>query len=80
MCHLRFHVVDMFPGDADRSSSTFDVSKVSPGAYAATPAQLTLSSAHAERMNLNLSSLKKQYTKVRQRQKQAHIILTGKKE
>ena len=64
--------------DTDRSASLIDVSKASPGAYAATPHQLTPASAHAERMSMDLASLKKQYSKVRQRQKQAHIILTGK--
>ena len=55
----------------------FDMSRISPGAFAATPQQMQLTSAHSERMNTNLASLKKQYFKVRQRQKQAHVILTG---
>ena len=34
--------------------------------------------AYMERMTTDISALKKQYTKLRQRQNQAHIILTCK--
>ena len=33
---------------------------------------------YAERMSLDINQLKQQYKKLRQRQKQAHIILAGK--
>ncbi|XP_076337762.1 TBC1 domain family member 30-like isoform X2 [Tachypleus tridentatus] len=38
---------------------------------------LTSPSANAERVVLDMSALKKHYSKLRERQKQAHIILTG---
>ena len=53
------------------------MTKVSPGAYAAQPEALpTSSSVYAERMTMDISMLKKQYRKLRERQQQAHIILT----
>ena len=70
-----------FAGESDKShsNSAFDMTKVSPGAYAAQPETLpTSSSAYAERMTMDISMLKKQYKKLRERQQQAHIILTCK--
>ena len=65
--------------DKTRSASSFDISKASPGAYAAQPEDLgPLASMYAERMSLDINQLKQQYKKLRQRQKQAHIILAGK--
>ena len=71
-----------FTGEEDKSqsNSTFDISKASPGAYAANPSEAGLSmhaSALVERMTMDISGLKKQYLRVRERQKQAHIILAG---
>ena len=63
--------------DKSHSNSSFDMTKVSPGAYAAQPEALpTSSSVYAERMTMDISMLKKQYRKLRERQQQAHIILT----
>ena len=70
-----------FAGESDKShsNSAFDMTKVSPGAYAAQPEALpTSSSAYAERMTMDINMLKKQYKKLRERQQQAHIILTCK--
>lgn len=67
-------------GDVDKSrlGSNFDISKASPGAYAAQPEDLApLASMYAERMSLDINQLKQQYKKLRQRQKQAHIILAA---
>ena len=64
------------------TGSRSDISKVGLGAYevtsplAGTPERTT--SAYAERMTLDLHTLHKQYAKLRERQKQAHIILAGK--
>ena len=64
------------------SSSNFDISKISPGAFAANPdptsGQGQRPAAYVERMNLDIYSLKKQYKRLRMRQQQAHIILSSK--
>ena len=68
-------------GDVDRSQSgsNFDISKASPGAYAVNPELLNLgASAYSERMTLDVHMLRNQYKRLRERQKQAHIILAGK--
>ena len=65
-------------GDRSQSSSSYDISKVSPGAYAAQPECINPGlTAYAERMSLDLTQLAKGYKKLRERQQQAHIILAG---
>lgn len=69
-----------FTGNADRSpsGSTFDISKVSPGAYAAQPESLPPGAGIiTERMTMDIDMLRKQYRRLRQRQQQAHIILSS---
>ena len=52
--------------DKSHSNSAFDMTKVSPGAYAAQPEALpTSSSAYSERMTMDINMLKKQYKKLR---------------
>ena len=67
-------------GDSDRSQSgsSFDVSKISPGAYGAQSENIAPGPiAFAERMSLDMGQLRQQYYRLRERQKQAHIILAG---
>ena len=68
-------------GTSGSSCSSSDISVMGPGVYGtAVPTDLGASaktSAYMERMTTDLSALKKQYKKLRQRQAQAHIILTG---
>ena len=67
--------------DASNAGSSFDISKATPGAWAATPEDNHIqqkSNSYQERMSLDLDTLKHQYKRLRQRQKQAHIILTSK--
>lgn len=54
---------------------------ISPGAvghgYSGNHPTPSANNVDAERMSLDISALKKQYAKLRERQKQAHVILTG---
>ncbi|GIY19559.1 TBC1 domain family member 30 [Caerostris darwini] len=52
---------------------------IGPGAYSSSENNFPLSftNFNTERMTLDISSLKKQYMKLRERQKQAHVILSG---
>ncbi|KAG8185759.1 hypothetical protein JTE90_000742 [Oedothorax gibbosus] len=52
---------------------------IGPGAYGSSENNFPLSftNFNTERMTLDISSLKKQYGKLRERQKQAHVILSG---
>lgn len=61
------------------SSSASSFNNIGPGAYSSVESNLPLSftNFNTERMTLDISSLKKQYMKLRERQKQAHIILSG---
>lgn len=70
-----FYIVCCSAADVDSSS---DISKASPGAYAATPVDIAVSMpAYSDRVTLDIDLLHKQYKRLKQRQKQAHIILTG---
>ncbi|XP_053378292.1 TBC1 domain family member 30-like isoform X2 [Mercenaria mercenaria] len=63
-----------------RTGSLPDISSLGPGAYGMGPADgsgVPNIPAYMERMSTDISALKKQYTKLRQRQNQAHIILTS---
>lgn len=63
------------------SSSNTNFSSIGPGAFGATVGNFldpVRQTPDADRMSLDISALKKQYAKLRERQKQAHIILTGK--
>lgn len=68
-------------GTGGSSCSSSDISVMGPGVYGtAVPTDLgssAKSSAYMERMTTDLNALKKQYKKLRQRQTQAHIILTA---
>ena len=65
--------------EADSLAYKGDISKVSPGAYAASSHDLSIyQPAYLERMNTDLGSLRKQYSKLKQRQQQAHVLLAGK--
>ncbi|XP_042908161.1 TBC1 domain family member 30-like isoform X2 [Parasteatoda tepidariorum] len=59
--------------------SSAAIGNVGPGAYGASENNFPLSfnNFNTERMTLDISSLKKQYMKLRERQKQAHVILSG---
>lgn len=61
------------------SSSASSFSNIGPGAYNSVENNLPLSftNFNTERLTLDISSLKKQYMKLRERQKQAHVILSG---
>ena len=66
------------PGlDGDqRSVSIPDIASLGPGAYGLGPTEgATSVPAYMERMSTDISALKKQYAKLKQRQNQAHIIL-----
>ncbi|KAL8621790.1 hypothetical protein ACOMHN_016277 [Nucella lapillus] len=71
-----------FPGIAPmqvgRGKGT-DISVVGPGAYGADSELVTGSrdSVYMERMSTDITALKMQYDKVRQRQRQAHVIIAG---
>ncbi|KAK3578758.1 hypothetical protein CHS0354_035662 [Potamilus streckersoni] len=56
-----------------------DISALGPGAYGIgnEPSIISGVPAYMERMTTDISALKKQYQKLRQRQTQAHIILTA---
>lgn len=56
---------------------TGDISSLGPGAYGADGDLVPKIPAYIERMTTDMGALKKQYKKLRQRQKQAHIILSG---
>lgn len=75
---LYLHVV---AGDVEGSGSMADISEVGPGAYGVgvDPAVLGAMPAYMERMTTDIGALKKQYSKLRERQNQAHIILAGNK-
>ncbi|XP_014776904.1 uncharacterized protein LOC106873883 isoform X2 [Octopus bimaculoides] len=71
-------------GDVSSTANTNcnDISMVGPGIYgmpSVTDSNLTVnrSSAYMERMTTDLCALKKQYQRLRQRQAQAHIILSA---
>ncbi|KAF8782408.1 TBC1 domain family member 30 like protein [Argiope bruennichi] len=59
--------------------SAVAMGNIGPGAYSSSENNFPLSftNFNTERMTLDISSLKKQYMKLRERQKQAHVILTG---
>ncbi|XP_013785215.2 TBC1 domain family member 30-like isoform X2 [Limulus polyphemus] len=61
------------------ASTTFTL--IGPGVFSTASGNLlpspSSSNVNPERMTLDISALKKQYAKLRERQKQAHIILTG---
>ncbi|XP_060079402.1 TBC1 domain family member 30-like [Ylistrum balloti] len=65
--------------EGDMSGSSADISSVGPGAYGAglDSSALSNSNLYLERMSTDISSLKKQYQRLRQRQTQAHIILAA---
>ncbi|KFM65520.1 TBC1 domain family member 30, partial [Stegodyphus mimosarum] len=62
---------------ASACASSF--TNIGPGAYGSSENNFPLSftNFNTERMTLDISSLKKQYIKLRERQRQAHIILSG---
>ena len=65
----------------EHSGSIADISSLGPGAYGQAPtdsAGVSNVPAYMERMTTDIPALKKQYAKLRQRQTQAHIILTSK--
>ncbi|XP_062593729.1 TBC1 domain family member 30-like [Saccostrea cucullata] len=65
--------------DLDPNSSTADISMVGPGAYGmgGDSNQSNNSSVYLERMCTDIGSLKKQYSKLKQRQTQAHVIIAA---
>ncbi|XP_055999134.1 TBC1 domain family member 30-like isoform X3 [Ostrea edulis] len=65
--------------DLDSSSSAADISMVGPGAYGmgGDVSQTSDSSVYLERMCTDIGSLKKQYSKLKQRQTQAHVIIAA---
>ncbi|PRD22463.1 UNVERIFIED_CONTAM: Tbc1d30 [Trichonephila clavipes] len=62
------------------TNSTVAMGNIEPGTYSSFENNFPLSftNFNTERMTLDISSLKKQYMKLRERQKQAHVILSGK--
>ena len=60
-------------------NSPADISMVGPGAYGmdGDSGQALGSSVYLERMCTDIGSLKKQYSKLKQRQTQAHVIIAG---
>ncbi|XP_069141078.1 TBC1 domain family member 30-like isoform X2 [Argopecten irradians] len=65
--------------EGDLVGPTADISSVGPGAYGAglDSSALSNSSLYLERMSTDISSLKKQYQRLKHRQTQAHIILAA---
>ncbi|XP_074645749.1 TBC1 domain family member 30-like [Tubulanus polymorphus] len=62
----------------DGTTMVNDISNVSPGAYAANPHEhKSLSPAYMERMCTDINYLQKHYQKLRQRQRQAHVIIAN---
>ncbi|CAH1783790.1 unnamed protein product [Owenia fusiformis] len=60
------------------TDGSFDMSKISPGAYGAIPGALQSQiPAYLERMNTDIHGLKRQYTRLKERQKQAHIFIAA---
>ncbi|GFY69891.1 TBC1 domain family member 30 [Trichonephila inaurata madagascariensis] len=61
------------------TNSTVAMGNIEPGTYSSFENNFPLSftNFNTERMTLDISSLKKQYMKLRERQKQAHVILSG---
>ncbi|XP_052780758.1 TBC1 domain family member 30-like isoform X1 [Mya arenaria] len=57
-----------------RTSSIPDISSLGPGAYGPSDGSASVP-AYMERMSTDISALKKQYSKLTQRQNQAHVIL-----
>ncbi|XP_076447278.1 TBC1 domain family member 30-like isoform X2 [Babylonia areolata] len=68
----------MAPVQGGRGKGT-DISLVGPGAYGAETESATGSrdSMYMERMSTDITALKMQYDKLRQRQRQAHVIIAG---
>ncbi len=65
-------------GDGESGSgSVADISVLGPGAYSLHPDAQGAGPVYMERMCTDIGSLKKQYEKLRQRQRQAHIIIAG---
>ncbi|XP_052677813.1 TBC1 domain family member 30-like isoform X1 [Crassostrea angulata] len=64
---------------SDLDPSTADISMVGPGAYGmgGDSNQAVGSSVYLERMCTDIGSLKKQYSKLKQRQTQAHVIIAA---
>ncbi|XP_033746059.1 TBC1 domain family member 30-like isoform X2 [Pecten maximus] len=65
--------------EGDLVGPNADISSVGPGAYGAgmDSSALTNSNLYLERMSTDISSLKKQYHRLKHRQTQAHIILAA---
>ncbi|OWF42515.1 TBC1 domain family member 30 [Mizuhopecten yessoensis] len=65
--------------EGDLSGPNADISSVGPGAYGAglDSSALSNSNLYLERMSTDISSLKKQYARLKHRQTQAHIILAA---
>ena len=61
------------------STSSYDISKATPGAYAehAPQNEAVTPSSVIQRSTMDIGMLHMQYRRLRQRQKQAHIILAG---
>lgn len=76
MLMLCISYVKFIPG---LTSSSASFSNIGPGAYGSVESNIPLSftNFNTERLTLDISSLKKQYMKLRERQKQAHVILSG---
>ena len=55
-----------------------DISKVGPGAYALHPEVFNVGmAAYSERASLDIDMLNKRYKRLKERQQQAHVVLTG---
>lgn len=64
-----------------RAASFSDIASLGPGAYNLGPVDgsgTTNIPAYMERMSTDINALKKQYARLKQRQNQAHIIITCK--
>ena len=67
-------------GDSDGGcGSVADISVLGPGVYGSTPDPLGpgQSAVYMERMSTDITALQRQYEKLRQRQTQAHVIISG---
>ncbi|XP_067685212.1 TBC1 domain family member 30-like isoform X1 [Haliotis asinina] len=64
-------------GDGDLGSGSADISALGPGAYGIHPDAQGAGPVYMERMCTDIGSLKKQYEKLRLRQRQAHIIISA---